>query len=144
MSNQFEQTLQKNYEDLIVNGKSGCFFINVDDENQFRVAVDDFCILKNLHDVIKIQMTPSNLTEPLSLLVELIRRIAKTYFKDDYIKYFIKFKSDHPESSNIVELFLNGEVQKLEFPLYDEIHYLQNLYLKTFSRIFLEIFWGKS
>jgi len=144
MSNQFEQTLQKNYEDLIVNGKSGCFFINVDDENQFRVAVDDFCILKNLHDVIKIQMTPSNLTEPLSLLVELIRRIAKTYFKDDYIKYFIKFKSDHPESSNIVELFLNGEVQKLEFPLYDEIHYLQNLYLKTFSRIFLELIKGNN
>lgn len=138
-ANQLQQILQKNYDELVINGKSGCYFLNVNQENKFRFAIEKFCQANDLHDVIKIQMQPSNLTDPLTLIIKLIKDIAQVYYKNDYQQFFIKYKEDHPETTNIVDLFLDEKTQLLDFPLPDEIRYYQTLYVKTFIRIFYEL-----
>ena len=69
MANQFELVLQKNYEELQLRGKSGCYFVDVDDEGRFRSLVEKFCREHSIDNAVRLQILPSNLSDPLILIV---------------------------------------------------------------------------
>ena len=142
MANQFELVLQKNYEELQLRGKSGCYFVDVDDEGRFRSLVEKFCREHSIDNAVRLQILPSNLSDPLILIVSILKKIAETFYKGDAEEYFANYREDHPETAGIIELFTGSACEELEFPLKDEIRYKQRLYQSTFTKIFYELVKG--
>ena len=142
MANQFELVLQKNYEELQLRGRSGCYFVDVDDEGRFRSLVEKFCREHSIDNAVRLQILPSNLSDPLILIVSILKKIAETFYKGDAEEYFANYREDHPETAGIIELFTGSAGEELEFPLKDEIRYKQRLYQSTFTKIFYELVKG--